>query len=171
MMACVPSIDWNRLLTLDWGSVPDWVAALGSVVSLLVIYSGLRREMKLRRKTEDAVRGRQARLVSSVTNPRGAGVLAVEIANGSLGPIHDLTIAAVRVREEGSPKSWPALDLAAVRGAVTRLLPGESTEFSITLPPGSEMAPATPLAAVVEFTDEEGLRWQRIGSHQPDLQP
>ena len=41
-----------RFAAVNWGSVPDWIAAVGSVIAMLLAVSGLLYEMHKRRLTE-----------------------------------------------------------------------------------------------------------------------
>ena len=67
-----------RFAAVNWGSVPDWIAAVGSVIAMLLAVSGLLYEMHKRRLTEAetaaerrAAEGNQARLVSVEVRVRG----------------------------------------------------------------------------------------------------
>ncbi|CCH21520.1 hypothetical protein [Micromonospora lupini] len=150
----------------DWGSVPDWFGALGSIASVLFVYLGLRREIRARRTDELRVRATQARLVSAVAQIRGNSVLRVTVANQSDAPVLDVSVLP-RLVPSDDPEGPPA-DLAAAK-QVRRINGRESSELFVTVTAEHRLQATTDTVLVeLTFTDHDGNRWRRIGSGQPE---
>ncbi|MCX5067766.1 hypothetical protein OOJ91_18150 [Micromonospora lupini] len=150
---------------VDWGSVPDWFGAVGSIASVLVVYLGLRREIRARRRDELRVRATQARLVSSVTEVRGNSVLRVTVANESDAPVLDVTVLP-RLVPPDDPDGTPT-ELGAAK-QVRRIRGGESSDLFVTVTAEHRLRAADTVLVELTFTDHDGNRWRRIGSGQPE---
>lgn len=150
----------------DWGSVPDWFGAIGSIGSVLFVYLGLRREIRARRVDEMRVRATQARLVSAVTEIRGNAVLRVTVTNESDAPVLDVTMLPRLAPSEDSDD--PPVDLATAK-QVRRIHGRDSAELFVTVNGEYRLHAATDTVLVeLTFTDHDGNRWRRIGSGQPE---
>ncbi|WP_406072955.1 hypothetical protein [Micromonospora sp. NBC_01638] len=140
---------------VDWGSVPDWFGAVGSIASVLFVYLGLRREIRARRTDDMRVRATQARLVSAVAEIRGTSVLRVTVANESDAPVLDVAVLA-RLVPPDDPDSQPvglaaakqvgrvpgrdAHDLFVTVAAEHRLRPIDTILVELTSPITTEIA-------------------------------
>ena len=84
---------------VDWGSVPDWIAAIGSVIATLLAITGLLYEMHKRRLAEAeataerrAAEANQARLISVEVRVRGDGHRTdLTMRNDSDAPIRTIS--------------------------------------------------------------------------------
>jgi hypothetical protein len=143
----------------DWGSVPDWLAALGTVAAFGVALRLLAKELAARREAEEDRRREQARSIGAwptapvPEHPRAANqVFTVILRNGSQEPVYN--VQAVM--------KHPDLSSDEVRRA------GWST-WQLTLgilPPGENftklrLVPYQPGPIELSFTDAQGRRWTR----------
>jgi hypothetical protein len=86
------------LATVELGTVPDWVAAGGTVFAFFVALRLLDKELEVRREQQEDRRSEQARLVSQwIPEPEREGhtpnfVFAVIVRNGGEEPIYNVTI-------------------------------------------------------------------------------
>ncbi|PWR06790.1 hypothetical protein DKT68_21325 [Micromonospora acroterricola] len=151
--------------TADWGSVPDWFGAVGSIVSVLIVYLGLRREIRARRTDELRGRATQARLVSAVAEIRGNSVLRVVVANESDAPVLDVTVLPLLVPPD-DPEGTPT-ELAGAK-QVRRIHGRESQELFVTVTAEHRLRAADAVLVDLTFTDHDGNRWRRSGAGQPE---
>lgn len=147
----------------EWGTVADWVAAIGSAGALLAAVHLIRQET-LQRRLEKADRDwAQARLVSITSSSAGGGFRGFDEAgepidvgpysydatgtvdNSSTMPLHNLQID-VYVGE---------VPVRRLQQAV--LLPGRRCEAKGRL--GNVAEPDLQARATVSFTDAAGLDW------------
>lgn len=172
-------------LRIALGTLPDWLAGVGTVGSLFFLAVHGRRERRRRRADEqqglaerrdrDAA---QARLTTvELAWQYGPGFEAmVVVHNHSAGPLLDVRVLLVDhgtiPSHDESPPAGPTEETASTIG------PGEDRRFRLhpprRLPPPRDgddaaayQAPGQTFGAQVEFTDTAGLRWQRTGSEQP----
>ncbi|MCG5468863.1 hypothetical protein LADH09A_002763 [Micromonospora sp. LAH09] len=159
-------MNWSPIQdVIDWGSVPDWFGAVGSIASVLFVYLGLRREIRARRTDDLRTRASQARLVSAVAEIRGTSVLRVAVANESDAPVLDVAVLA-RLVPSDDPDG-PPVELAAAKQV--RRIPGrESADIFVTVTPAHRLRPADTVLVELTFTDHDGNRWHRIGAGQPE---
>ncbi|MEU6074507.1 hypothetical protein [Micromonospora sp. NPDC047074] len=159
-------MDWSQLQQLvDWGTVPDWFGAVGSIASVLFVYLGLRREIRSRRSDELRARATQARLVSAVAEVRGSSVVRIVVSNESDAPVLDL--AATPCLPPPGDGTGPAVELAAPK-QVRRIHGRENHELFVTLAAGRSLTPADGVSVELIFTDHDGNRWRRSGAGQPE---
>jgi hypothetical protein len=153
-----------RLAAVNWGSVPDWIAGVGSVMAMLLAISGLLYEMHKRRLSEAeaaaerrAAEANQARLVSVAVRVRGEGHRTeLTLRNDSAAPIR--TMAPI-LYWAGAGGAWRIPKLS--NGTPLAVLgPHESATLLAEVATG-ESGPPVPAAvrAAVAFTDAEGRRW------------
>jgi hypothetical protein len=95
------------MLAFEWtdsyGTLPDWLAALGTVGAFAVTYALLRKEQQARREDQDDRRRAQARLIAAWTTrstplydpSSGRGRLEFRIRNGSEEPVYDVLMMMV----------------------------------------------------------------------------
>jgi hypothetical protein len=159
----------------DWGTVPDWLAAVGTLAAFAVALGLFRKEQQARRESEDDRRREQASRVASwvgvvedLDSPplpwaseMGRRRVAAVLHNGSEEPVYDC-----RVHIELDPAATGSF-WKAVAGTFQ---PGERrlTLTDRTLPPGRIQHPLSlgradlPHASVwMTFTDAAGRRWKR----------
>jgi hypothetical protein len=124
---------------INWGSVPDWLAGLGTILAFILAFTVLRRELR-------AIRVHEARLVSvwstyigSVEDTSKSYAFELFVRNGGTEPVY-----SVRIRIRGT--EMLSYDV----------LPPDATEKStISL----EMR-ERPLLSV-QFLDVQGQLWER----------
>ncbi|NJP31063.1 hypothetical protein [Micromonospora thermarum] len=161
-LGCIPA-DWR----VNWGSVPDWFAGLGTVGTLLFGVLSLRREIRTRRREDRAARARQARLVSTTARIEGSGVLRVRVANDSDGPVFDLV--ATPVVHTGAPgPGGRRVPVATVTGPVDRLDGRTGAELFVAVDRTVDLTGYASATVDLGFTDQQGNRWRRSGSGQPE---
>ena len=171
---------------IDFGSLPDWVEAVGTAGALIYIavqsHQDRRKSREDRREALDERRdleAAQARLVS-VSIGWGFGAFGHEavgrVYNHSSGPISDVATYLKDLHTVATsdplPQDRPTTAAAAL------VLPGEYSGFTIYPPrriaaprdgndSAAYQAPMRTFEVCVEFTDAKGLRWSRVGSEQP----
>ncbi|MDG4806361.1 hypothetical protein O7634_06285 [Micromonospora sp. WMMD1120] len=159
-------MNWSSIQdVIDWGSVPDWFGAVGSIASVLFVYLGLRREIRARRADDLRTRATQARLVSAVAEIRGTSVLRVTVANESDAPVLDVAVLA-RLAAPDDPDA-PPVGLAAAKQV--RRVPGHDVQdIFVTVAPEHRLRPDDTVLVELTFTDHDGNRWRRVGAGQPE---
>ncbi len=155
------------LAQAEWGTVPDWVTAFGTLAAFAVALRLLAKELTIRREAEEDRRREQARLVSAWTREpalttAGGLTLAVIARNGSAEPIYQVHVVLV------SPNSIHADDPEAATGQIGTvevsrpiLPPGEASEGSFPMFLGGERTGLVPGPVGISFTDAAGRRWKR----------
>ena len=149
---------------VNWGSVPGWIAGIGSVIATLLAVTGLLYEMHKRRIAEAeataerrAAEANQAQLVSVDVRVRSDGHRAeLTLRNDSEAPIR--TVSPVLYwAESGAPWRIPQL---ADGTPLTALGPHEPVT-SLAEVAANEPGPPGPavVRGAVAFTDAEGRRW------------
>jgi len=159
-------------------STPDWVQAWGTVAgaafaaaAAIAAFLVLVHEIRIRRRDENDLRAATARLVL-VTAGEEKGVrpkenvpgmivsIDVIINNFSRFPVVDVSVVVERL--SGERERGTAMDL---------LKPGESYTFKCVFQPSISwpyrMHPPNLFRTKMIFTDDNGLRWQRIDRQQP----
>jgi hypothetical protein len=151
-------VDPLAVAAVEYGTVADWLAAVGTVGALAFALWLFAREQFDRHRA-------QARLVSAwPTTPQpklsGDGVIfALMVKNGSAEPIY-------RVRATMVPYDSPHADdpeaATGQAGTITARLPilpgGEVLETGLD-PARTGISPG---AVGVSFTDAQGVRWRRL---------
>jgi len=163
------------LAKAEWGTVPDWVTAFGTLAAFAVALRLLAKELAARREVEQDRRREQAsrvacwvQLVEDKDQPpmpwapdRPARVVAAVLQNGSEEPVYDC-----RVHLEIDP---------AAEGTFLKVVDGDFqkgerrlTLKERTLPPGRIQHPLSlgradiPYVSTwMTFTDAAGRRWTR----------
>jgi hypothetical protein len=160
---------------LHWGDVATWVAAVGTVGTLVAIVWQIRREQRLRR--EERHRD-QASHVSALVGPvdppsitneeeLAAARVAVDLINTSSEPVYRLVAGIPFMQGEGTPRTMEAMLEVRSRGYDP---PIPITTVSV-LPPGAFRAWVRGhgwgdsidgrWGAEVGFTDRNGSHWVR----------
>lgn len=156
---------------INWGSVPDWIAGVGSVLAFGGFAVALIREIKLRRRDDKAVADdradalkRHARLVyvASTSLPTQTRLV---VHNQGSGPIIDLS-TTVWVRSNTSGNHREIL-LSHREPDETIVSAGSSGESWLWFADGESLAEGQEYFPQVEFTDCEGIRWRRRNNEQP----
>jgi hypothetical protein len=145
---------------VDWGTVPAWVGAVGSLLVALVIGGGLLNEMKQRREADErAVAERldraaaPARMVSvggGIAKTRGG---KVSVRNDGDAPIRNLSYAVVTRTADGETRRIPARSSKPRQPFV-----GAHSELRADII-STEVVDPRYAAIEVEFTDKNGRRW------------
>ncbi|WP_033337903.1 hypothetical protein [Catenuloplanes japonicus] len=144
---------------INWGSMPDWLAATGALLNLVFLGVALLREIRLRRAEEGRrdrerrdLEARHARRVS-VTVREGSGLrLSLEVANDGDGPIFDVV---------------PGLDGAQVRTPITIRRIGAGQTANAEVGSASVLRDDSGVVPTVTFTDVDGLRWACMSGRPP----
>jgi hypothetical protein len=150
------------LANVELGTVPDWVAAGGTVFAFFVALRLLDKELEVRREQQEDRRRAQARLVSKwIPEPEREGhtpnfVFAVMVRNGSEEPIYNVTItmAPPDSAYAADPEAGPT-EAGTLRYQRPVMAPGE------TFRDERRMVPDLPGHLGVSFTDAAGRRWKR----------
>jgi hypothetical protein len=162
---------------VNWGSVPDWIAGIGTAAATIILTVGFLLELK-RRRIEDHQRrlldeqiaedrrdekARQARRVSArLVDPYGESP-KLEVRNDSDQPIYDVSTSLHLPPDNPDTYSFilgPSklhYDFAA----------GEARTFDVNLPEYVGDLTAQNFAVEITFTDARGSRWRKIGKGQP----
>lgn len=130
----------------DWGSVPDWLAAIGTLAAFAVALRLLAKELTARREQEQDRRSEQARHVAAWAF-RAAGTPAGHILfvrNKGEEPVSSIRLVMEHPDEPGTvtrEETWPLLP------------PGLEDELG--------RYPHPPGPITLSFTDAAGRRWTR----------
>lgn len=85
------------LAQVEWGTVPDWVAAFGTLAAFAVALRLLFKELEARREYEADRRRDQARLVAAWTfHPGEEEWFSIVVHNGSDQPIYEVKFTMVQ---------------------------------------------------------------------------
>ncbi|MFG2986358.1 hypothetical protein ACGFYQ_34755 [Streptomyces sp. NPDC048258] len=159
---------------VDYGTVPDWIAGVGSAVATVLLAVGLLREIRLRRidgeraATERrAAEANQARLIGMVFRVRGSGTrVEFVIRNDSDEPLRD-PAPLLFWADQGDALYIPRVE---AEPAVVLLGPRQKAELIVSLGDGAAQPPHPSLVrCAVAFTDANGRRWLRTGAGRPLL--
>ena len=149
---------------VNWGSAPDWIAGVGSVIATLLAVIGLLYEVRKRRIADAdtkaasrAAEANQARLVSVDVRVRGNGRRSKFIVrNDSSAPIRTLS-PLLYWAESGARWQMPRL---ADGTPMAVLGPHELVETLAEVAVGEPEPPGRgAVRGAVAFTDAEGRRW------------
>jgi hypothetical protein len=145
---------------VDWGTVPAWVGAIGSLLVAGVIGGGLLYEIRLRRVSDarsaaeryDAMAA-HARLVSvggGIAKGRGG---RISIRNDADGPIRNLSYVVLARTADGEVERLPVYPVKQHPPFV-----GGHADLRIDIKTARLVDPRQSQVEV-EFTDTNGLRW------------
>jgi len=161
-------VDPLTVLSVEYGTVPDWLAGTGTVGALAVALVLLSQDLRARREVEEDRRRAQAsrvvcwlESVKTVVDPLppgtrvplGARHLEVILHNGSEEPVFDCRLHVDL--DPAAPRTF-----RAGRRQLTlteRMLPPGQTRRPLSLP-GADLPHAN---AWMVFTDTSNQRWQR----------
>ncbi len=138
---------------MDWGSIPEWFAAVTTAGTLVVTLLLIRRQLLVWTGESSMKRKGQASLVSAWTLPPPLGdkrVTRVRYRNASDQPIYGLRIwltlsdGETRLVRSGSPVG-----------------PGFEEEFEVEAREASDDAPWDTVQC--DFVDSSGVHWHRSG--------
>jgi hypothetical protein len=150
----------------DWGTVPDWLAAVGTLAAFAVALRLLAKELAVRREAEEDRRRDQARLISAwLADPEDIDRnvwLMIIATNGSDEPIYGFH--AVLVPSESPFTDDPEAGLGQVGTAQFRretLPPKETTRGMFQVVKDGIVTGVMPGPVSISFTDAAGRRWKR----------
>lgn len=150
-------------MEVNWGDVPSWVAAIGTVGALFAALLQIRNERLERKKIE--VQEQAAEVSTWISNELSSEMTNVIIQNTSTNPIYDVVLTIViasgsgpRTGEEvAALPEQRELSVPSLRRASSIIPPGRYvTEIpadwgGMNRKPGAEIA----------FTDKSGNHWVR----------
>jgi hypothetical protein len=156
------------LASVNWGTVPDWVESIGTVLAFILAFGiGLRGiSLSRRRQRDDELK--QARLIivsEPVFEAKDHGIeVSFFVHNYSPEPVHEVNpnIETWRASDGDRGSSSPSEEQRDHRGCTFQFLgPGEEhvTEFMVAGP--NDRINCRP---EVEFVDSAGRRWKRSSS-------
>lgn len=145
---------------VDWGTVPAWVGAIGSLAVASVIGGGLLQEIRQRREADERAAAERfdalaapARLVSvggGIAKTRGG---KVSVRNDGDAPIRNLAYAVVTRSADGEIRRVPARSSKPRQPFV-----GAHSELRADIISAEVVDPRTS-SVEVQFTDRNGRRW------------
>lgn len=156
---------------VDWGTFPDWLGGVGSILAFAGFGLALWREVRLRRR-DDAARAAeaadaqaaQARLVFT-TIPHGHDTqVRTGVHNASTGPVFVVEVKLFRGPRDAMRPAKVGRDVP-----IDSLPPGGERDVWLTLVSGEEppLGDGEEFWLRLEFTDAAGLRWRRVDNGQP----
>lgn len=160
---------------VDWGSVPAWLGAIGTVSAVVVALTLAVRDSrqhaaaeKVRAAERNDLEAAQARLVFSAITASGG--LMVTIKNSSGAPIHHLSLDNV-VKIDSPDAMWRVNPRVRGARAESNTLEAQG-EFKIPVEhtdgTGTVMTNRIGEYSVVfSFLDAAGLRWSKTGVNAP----
>jgi len=142
----------------DWGTVPDWLAAVGTLAAFAVALRLLGKELAARREQEEDRRRAQARLVNAwlgvKTRESDGEEYSAVVKNDSDEPIYQVfTTAGPAVGRFASDPEAGRGQAEVVDHDWIMLLPGDAREGPL---------PGPLLSISLSFTDSQGRRWKRL---------
>jgi hypothetical protein len=142
---------------LQYGTVPEWMAAIGTVGTLVVALYILMRELKQFRGERWDERRRQARLIAAwiELDPRRSTV-SPYVRNLSDEPVMDIKVIA---------PTPVAGDIVVMERDLVP--PRETVGDQVKVV--EDVAKRNKQSCVVLFTDAKGHRWRRDGGNPPEL--
>lgn len=164
-MTFVPIV--AKMGRVDWGTVPAWVGAIGSLLLAVIFGGGLLHEIHQRRLADARAAAErfdrmaaQARLVSvggGIAKGRGG---RISIRNDGDGPIRNLSYTLVVPGQDGQPE----------RVAVHPVKPhppfvGGHADLRVDIRAARLVDPRQ-ASVEVEFTDTNGLRWALTSANE-----
>jgi hypothetical protein len=162
-------------LTPWYGTLPDWLAALGTVGAFFAGLRLLRKELDARLDEVEDRRQAQARLVVAWTDiEQVKGMLgppaaapsyefALIVKNNSEEPVYDVRITMVSEDSpfaddpEAARREDGTLEAGALEGRFSMVPPGERIRNAIPL----DVAPSPYPPCSLSFTDAQERRWKR----------
>jgi hypothetical protein len=139
---------------MDWGSMPDWFAAIGTVGALAVALVLLRGELQAQRRREQAERRAQAEKVAVWLEDIHAERTKVVLLNTSNLPIYGATVWVTGRFDDSGPEGHPHHEYGVV--------PPGTVEVELPTRSEGEAVPEGGYRAAVEFGDARSVWWQRI---------
>lgn len=141
---------------MNWGSVPDWLAAVGTVGALFVALALLCREMKDRRHAAEMADRKPADGVFAWVEPRtDAGGWQTFVLNRSDQPVYDAVVYFTPLTDPPLPT------VESVWGTVPPGDPRPGDRF------GDHPTDLFGIPTVeIEFTDGRGRHWRRDADGQ-----
>ncbi len=135
---------------INWGSAPEWLAAIGTILAVFAAIWIATREASSNRRREHI---KQAESIAA-WNSRSGGTIKVIISNGSKLPIYDVVISYGAAYGAGLPYFKGNDDQAFI----LRVPPGK---WSVAEPrnPGGGMHVQPGIS--ISFRDSTGAYWRR----------
>lgn len=159
---------------VDWGTVPAWVAAVGTASATILVSVGLLREIKRRRLDDEKAarerldaRRQQARLVYAeyVEYERSTREIRLKVHNDSNAPIFDVALSAGAGPDR---ESWGPITTTPHPLNPTGVRPRDAENMALYLardePP---IEYGWYVSIELEFTDANGYRWSRADNRRP----
>lgn len=152
---------------LDFGDVPTWIAAIGTVGALFAALWQIGNERKRRIQQQEGDREKerldQARLIAAWIGPEDDARSAVELSNGSPEPVYNVVATIVFIQGTGpsTGEEWAGIDTVNQKARSTTaaiLAPGHWRVW-IAAVVGAPLSGRK--AAEVAFTDRNGAHWVR----------
>jgi hypothetical protein len=157
----------------DWGSVPDWIAGVGSVLAFAAFAFAFLWEVRKRRQDDEQdaedrreALKRHARLVVIENREGSTTQKRLVIHNEGGGPILDV-VTTMWVRSAESADGFREVPLGRRGPDVTELGAAEHGEVWLWLAEGEEIPVEEEFFPQIEFTDCDGRRWRRRDNDQP----
>lgn len=157
---------------VNWGSVPDWVAAIGSVLAFGGFAVGLWWEIRRRRLDRHDIDAQQARLVFAELAGNTASDCFVRVTNNSDHPMYDVEITlfdSLSTNRQRIPGGLFAKDVPA-RSNVDRVVEDDMVAALKRVPrfDPADRAPELVTAFVeIQFVDSGGRYWRRFERDAP----
>jgi hypothetical protein len=137
------------LIAADWGSIPDWIGAIGTVGTLAAGVIILRDQITLLRAEAAQIRQAQAQSISAWTARADPSrdALVLVLRNGSAQPVYNLMVFALDASER-----------TVLLRAMSPVPPGHHETLPITR---ALHASASGDLLELEFDDAQGRTWVR----------
>lgn len=144
------------LASVDWGSVPEWFAAIGTVGALFVALILLRNELADRRRAAEVADRRPADGIFAWAEPRtDAGGWQTFVHNRSDEPIYDAVVYFTPLTDPPLPTEESVWGTVPPGGPKAGDRYGDRPGDLFGIPP-----------VEIEFTDGRGRHWRRDDTGQ-----
>ncbi len=137
-------VETLRQVRIDWGSLPDWIAALGTILAFVVALTVLVIQLVDRQRN---AAGRVYAWLDSSALP----MATLHLTNAADEPVYDCTITPEILGQVYEME----------RRIVPLVLPGSTTDFSTSIPGGSATTGVNYLGVAMSYRDAHGRRWRR----------
>jgi hypothetical protein len=158
---------------INWGSVPDWIAGIGSVLAFAGFAIAFIWEVRKRRQDDERATDERrdalkhhARLVFMKIIDRSETQTRLTVHNEGTGPIVDI-VTTMWIWSGDMAGELREVQLARREPNITELGAGDNERVWLWCADGERIGVEQEFFAQVEFTDCDGNRWRRRDNQQP----
>jgi hypothetical protein len=160
------------LLAVDWGSIPDWIAGIGTAAAFFIALLLFRRQLNEFRDAEESRRRAQATHISAwckeEEQPDGSSSRWLRLRNGSEEPVYQ----CAALFASANNATWTAQDHGEWQAAISSSTASYGARGTMVLAPGEtarwmvedgelRSARGAIVPVFLIFRDAQGTSWSR----------